>query len=78
MKNSFISIVILGSGSSSVSADQGSPGFLIQFGDVIVLMDSGNGTLYRLALAGFSIFDIDIVCLHIHIQIILKVLDYQN
>jgi ribonuclease BN (tRNA processing enzyme) len=57
-----ISILILGSGTASPSAKRGSPGLLLNIGERKLLMDSGSGTLYRMAIAGYSVHDIDIVC----------------
>ncbi|MCJ7666193.1 MAG: ribonuclease Z [Actinobacteria bacterium] len=57
-----INILILGSGTTSISSLRGSPGYFIKINGTNILLESGCGTLYRLARAGYSIFDLDVVC----------------
>ena len=67
MDNSKLNILILGTGTTSINAERGSPGFLLRIGELNILLDSGNGTLYRMALANISIYEINMVCYtHLH------------
>ena len=62
-----VKVLILGSGTNAVLAERGAPGYLLEFGGTRILADSGNGTLYRLALAGRSVFDLHAACYsHLH------------
>ena len=62
-----ISLLILGSGTTNISPIKGSPGYFLKINKKGILIDSGNGTLYRLAISGCSIFDIDIIIYsHLH------------
>ena len=52
-------LTILGSGTGIVTARRGSPGYLINIADKTLLLDSGSGTLRKIAEASSSFKDID-------------------
>jgi ribonuclease BN (tRNA processing enzyme) len=52
-------LTILGSGTAIVTARRGSPGYLIKIADKTLLLDSGSGTLKKIAEASSSFKEID-------------------
>jgi len=55
-------LTVLGCGTTAINNKKGCPGYLLRAGGKIVLLESGSGTLYRLAKTGVGIDAIDAVC----------------
>lgn len=52
-------VTILGAGTGVPLKDRHAPGLVVQGGTTQVLLDSGSGTAYQLAKAGFKYYDFD-------------------
>jgi len=62
-----MSVTVLGSGTCVPSARRSSPALLVRGEGKLLLLDIGSGTLRRLAEAGISVHDIDLIFLsHFH------------
>ncbi|MGM0365931.1 MAG: MBL fold metallo-hydrolase [Actinomycetota bacterium] len=57
---------VLGCGTTAINRNKGCPGYVLEAGGKTILLESGSGTLYRLAKTGVSVDSIDTVCYSHH------------
>ncbi len=61
-----LTLTVLGCGTTAIDYNKGCPGFLLKAGRKNILLETGSGTLYRLARTGMSIDKINTVCYSHH------------